>query len=117
MVEKFKKILGQIVHEKGKVKLFAIMKMDDITDKWSVILSADWSTEETNKEDFKYVLHLLMKEFSQEELATIARVVILSEKEHLVESLLKFKSGSVIKDEVKINGNLIHEATIFASAA
>lgn len=114
MVEKFKEILRIITSEKGEVSLFGMFKMDDITDKWSVILSAPW-TESSEKDDsFKYLTGLIQKSLSEEESNDIARVGIFSENEHLVQLLLEYKTGSRIQDE-KINGNIIHDGFILES--
>ena len=60
MVEKFKLILAEIKRTKGEVFLFGIMKMDEITDKWSVILSAPWASE-GSEDSFKYLFDLILK--------------------------------------------------------
>lgn len=115
MVEKFKLILQQIENEKGAIKLFAILKMDEITDKWTIILSASWINEENLKENFIFLRDKLSETFNREELSTIARLGIFTEKEHIVQELLKYKEGSVIEQDEKVNGNIVHEAYILAS--
>ena len=45
MVEKFRQILVKILNEKGDINLFAILKMDEFTDRWTVLLSAPWIVE------------------------------------------------------------------------
>jgi hypothetical protein len=115
MVEKFKKILDEIVSEKGDVNLFAIMMMDDFTDKWSVILSAPWlDNEDTRRINFKLIMQIMKKNLTTEENNSIARIGIFPKKEHLIEELLKYKSGSIINNQ-KINGNFVHLAKIIES--
>jgi len=115
MVEKFKLILKKIEEQKGKTRLFAILKMDDITDKWTVILSAPWTSEENHMEDFIFLRKLMIESFSKEEMATIARIGIFAKQDHIVEELLKYQEGSIINQDEKVNGNIVHEAFILAS--
>ena len=42
LVEKINNIFQQITREKGAVYLFMIAKMDDLSDKWSLDISAPW---------------------------------------------------------------------------
>lgn len=115
MVDKFRDILQTVVKEKGKVTLFAIMKVDELTDKWSVILCAPWATETNLQEIFGYVKNLLDSKLIPEEKATIARIGIYQKNEYVTQSLLQFTEGTSIKEDTKINGFVIHEAYILAS--
>ena len=109
MVEKFKKILAAIKDGRGGVAVFALMKMDELTDRWTVVLSAPWA-KEGDAEVFKYILDLIRSNLSPEEISTVARISIFSQKDHLIELLLKYASGASISG--KINGNQIHEGYI-----
>jgi hypothetical protein len=115
MVEKFKNILNMVIKNKGAVTLFAILKMDDLTDKWSIVITAPWINDKNHNETFEYLRDLIVKELSLEESASIARIGIFPRYEHVVEALLKYKEGSVIQTDEKINGNIVHEAYILAS--
>jgi len=113
MVEKFNTILQEIEKTKGKVNLLALLKMDELTDKWTVILSASWIIE-GDAEIFKYVVESIKKGISAEEMATIARIGLFKKSERLVELLLRYNVGAHIVNE-QINGNLIHDGYIVAS--
>ncbi len=113
MVEKFNQILEIIAKERGTFMLFAIMKMDDFVDKWSVIISASW-LKENDFESFNYILKRMKGALNEEENNSIARIGIFDKHHHLIESLLQYKRGSIIKDQ-KVNGNLIHLAYILES--
>lgn len=115
MVEKFKHILEQLKSSKGNVTLFAILKMDELTDKWTVIVSAVWINESTKKEIFALVRDLMIEQFTPEEMATIARLGIFSTNEHIVQELLKYKEGAIIDEDEKVNGSIVHNAYILAS--
>lgn len=115
MVDKLQDILRKIVDKRGQVSLFAILKMDDLIDKWTVVLSAPWATENSRKEDFEFIKNLITETLSEEERASIARIGIFSKEEQIIRSLSQYKAGSFIADSVKINGNVVHEAHILAS--
>lgn len=115
MVEKFKIILTKIQAEKGEVYLFALVKMDELVEKWTVFLSASWSSEATKKEDFEYVRDLIRSTLDSEEMSNVARLGILPKDAHLIQLLLKYQSGSEIDGETKLNGNVIHQGYILAS--
>lgn len=114
MVDKFKELLAKIKSEKTKnlITLFAITKMDDITDRWTVLLCAPWAS---GKDSFEYVKKLIISQFSPEELSSVARIGIFDKNTSIVQGLLQYKSGSTIDDGAKINGNVIHSAYILES--
>ena len=112
MVDKFKKILEEM-KKQGTVTLFAILKMDDLTDKWSVLISAPWISDANRKQVFADIVGLIKKEMLPEEAANIARVLIVPEGNHLVSELLEQKRDYIGGEgSVKINGNMVHEAYI-----
>ncbi|OGK12871.1 hypothetical protein A3A93_06615 [Candidatus Roizmanbacteria bacterium RIFCSPLOWO2_01_FULL_38_12] len=111
MVDKFRAVVKKINKEKGAMNLFAILKMDEFTDKWTIILSAPWIKDDT----FSYVRDVLIRNFTPEEMNNIARLGIFAKNEHIVGELLKYKEGAIISEEEKINGNLVHEAYILVS--
>ncbi|MCX6782348.1 MAG: hypothetical protein NTW66_04520 [Candidatus Magasanikbacteria bacterium] len=100
--------------QKNSVNVLAIMKMDELIDKWSIILSASWVNEKNSGDIFTSFLALMKKYFTDEELNTIARVGILPIDEHLIVGLLDIGSGAEIKDR-KINGNMIYEGYVISS--
>ncbi len=114
MVDKFKKMLTEIIAAKGAVTLFAIMKMDDLTGKWSIVFAAPWADDENRKEAFNFVFNLLSKYFNDEEKSLVARIGIFEKKEHLIQVLLQYKKDSFIENE-KINGNVVHQAYVLES--
>lgn len=116
MVNKFKEILSQIELEKGLVAVFAILKMDELTDKWTIIIAAPWVTSETQKENYEYLRQLIIQKLSDEEINSISRLGTFSMNEHIVESLLVYSSDSEIHEDTKVNGNIIHEGYILKSA-
>lgn len=115
MPENYKKAL-QVFVEKNEgrhVILFAVLKMDEQVDKWSVLLSLDWITEENRQTVFTGLITALQENLSTEELDEIARIVFYRPDEHLVDMFFeKFKEGQYIKEDAKVNGNVVHEGYI-----
>ncbi len=115
MVEKFKEILKKIEASKGKVVLFAVIKTDDLSDKWSAILCADWAKDDNRDEIFNFIVDLFKATLTPEENESIARIAIYQKDNYVVKSLLAFKTDFVIREETKINGFTTHEGYILAS--
>lgn len=111
----YQKVLDIFIERNGNktVDFFAALKMDEHIDKWSVLLAADWVTEENRKEAFNSLATILIETLSDEEIAEVARVGILPSSNHLIELFLdKFQAGQYIKEDARINGNIIHEGYI-----
>lgn len=116
MVDKFQTILSRVEREKGEISLLALLKMDDITNKWSVLFSAAWITEANFRDSFIYLMNLIIETLSEEERSTIARIGILPLHDHLVQELLKYKTGTKLSGSQRMNGNIVHEAEIIKSS-
>jgi hypothetical protein len=114
MVEKFITILGNIEKEKGQVVLLALLKMDEIFDKWTIVFCADWSVESNRMETFEFIRGEILRNLNTSEISEIARIAIYPRNEHLISELLKYQSGVELKDQ-KVNGNIIHCAHIIKS--
>jgi hypothetical protein len=113
--EKLKTILEKFEKKQGKnIDLLAILKMDDLIDKWSIVVSAKWINDQNVKQSFNDFVKFIISGLSDEELSTIARLNVMSVDEHLAEELLKFKTGTNIENQ-KINGNQIYEGYIIFS--
>lgn len=117
MVDKFKEILTQVEKKHNKVLLFALIKMDELTNKWSVVISASWITSENRKEIFKELVNIMNEKLTPEESITIARIGMFAQNENIVQELLQYKKDTHLHEKVQINGNIIHEAHILASNA
>jgi hypothetical protein len=120
MVEKLQEILAEIKRDKGPVTVFAIIKMDEITDKWSLIFSAPWVTDTNKTETFNYLRNLVIAKLTLDEVASIARLSIFTTGEHLVQLLLKtFKveGGNIVLKDSTLNGYKIHEANVLESVS
>jgi hypothetical protein len=115
-IDRFKSILEALTQSRGDVSVFALLKMDDVTDKWTVILSAPWINNKDRSDIFFELRDLMIKTLQEDELSLIARFGIFTPSEHLIELLLEnFKPGDYIAQDRQINGNLIHEGYILAA--
>ena len=113
--DNYKKALDSFISRSSdkSVNLFAVLKMDELIDKWSVLLAADWITEDNRKENFNLLADVLTKTLDDKEIYEIARVGVFGTNFHLAELFLeKFQTGQHIKEDAQINGNVIHEGYI-----
>lgn len=118
MVDQFKKILERIKLDKKSLKLFAVLKMDDIVDKWTILLCADWIERNQNSEfaAYQYFLGLMKELLTDDERASVARVgVFAPSDDHLLMELLKMPSGTEINEDRVVNGNVVHQGFILES--
>ena len=116
MVDKLKEIINKILEEKnGQLTVFAMLKMDELTDKWSIIVSAPWANLKNHGESFDYIKNLLDQKLTSEEKITIARIGIFPKDDHAVTALLQFNNDTVIREDTKINGFTVHEGYILYS--
>jgi len=116
MVEKIKKILENIEKAKGAVIVFALLKMDEFVDKWTVVFCASWANESNRPETFEMIRKEIIDSLTPEEVSEIDRIAIYPETEHFIQELLQYKSGTVIENK-QINGNVVHYAHIIKSEA
>ena len=99
------------------VVLFAVLKMDDLADKWTVVYADESETLDTEnrKKIFGNLLDEIKKELSADDINLIARVGVFTAKDHLIESLLRYQTGAKISNE-KVNGNFVHDGYIIKAA-
>ncbi|MBI2009484.1 hypothetical protein HYS84_03735 [Candidatus Saccharibacteria bacterium] len=117
MVEKIKTILKELKKANKPVSLLAILKMDDVTDRWSVVYSAsDLQDAKKRNAMFRHLVDLLIKYLSKAELQEIARVGVFPLDNHLVQNLMKYKKGYSFQEPTPINGNVVHEGHILESS-
>jgi disulfide oxidoreductase YuzD len=116
-IEKLREIKKEIEQSKGTVSLFAILKIDELTDKWTVILSASWVKPSEFKDTFLYLRGLLLARLDQDQRHSIARMGIFEPNNHLVQMLLdKYQGDEYIDSDEAVNGNLIHEGYILVAS-
>lgn len=112
-LDKLKAVLEALAESRGAVSMFVALKMDDLTDKWAIIVSAPW-TESVGFEDiFNQVRDLLIRELDDQEMSTVARIGAYSLNSPFTRQVLeRYKSDDEIKEDTQINGNLVHTGYI-----
>lgn len=113
-------ILGDLTRECGiAVSFFAAFKMDDITDKWSIAVAVATDGHDLvdkKKTIFTKLVELFAKYIDEDERASIARIGTFSVNDHLIKLLIeKYESGHVVKEDERVNGNIIHEGFVIRS--
>jgi hypothetical protein len=113
MVEELNPLVEKL-KSNPKILLFALLKMDELTDRWTVIISGDdLESIDDRKPLFEYVVSTLNDDRYQEILKKhdVARIGIFPLSNHLVEDVRKHSEGSEFENE-KANGNFIHKGHI-----
>ncbi len=112
MVEKFKLITTLLEKKYAKdLSLFIVMRMDDLTEKWSVFVAADWINNENKRDIFVSIYEGIRANFSDQEAQLIARIGVFSLDDYTPQLFVNYKEGSEILNQ-KINGYFIHEAHV-----
>lgn len=119
MVDKFYNLIQVFEERYGTLGLLAILKMDEVIDKWSLIVSPGdttrISTEQERDSAFDFVYQWIESNLTKEEAESIARIGLLTDASHIVRELKQLKSeseGMLILNDRRINGNHVHEAFV-----
>lgn len=111
-IDKLKNVLDALVKSRGAVSMFAALKMDDWTDKWSIIVAAPWVRQTTFESVFDELRTLLIEQLG-DDMNTVARIGIFNDGEHFTKLMLdKYKTGDVIREDQQVNGNLVHSGVV-----
>ena len=116
MVEEDFRALVDALKRNSKVSFFAILKMDDFTDKWSLLFSGPrLSDTDKKKELFEEIIPLI---YGAERLERedVARIGLLPLTNHLVKVIRERPVGSSLRNE-RANGNFIHEGHVLINRA
>lgn len=76
LVEKISAIERETSLEKGDYNLFALFLREESSNKWDILVSANW-IDENKEKALKYLAQKIQTEFTSEELVQIARIVII----------------------------------------
>jgi hypothetical protein len=111
-------LLGKFLLEEGIIlNLFALVKKEDSTDSWDLVISSK-SFKEEEKEVIKKITQSLQKNLTNEELERIARVVVLKPESPTVKNINSAMSvtNSVINiKNSTFNNLLVKEMILFYS--
>lgn len=75
LADKLSTLLPSLL-EKGEVYLLALFERDDVTGKWDVIFSSEWSDREPTSA-VRFISDKLVPLLSPNELAALSRVVVI----------------------------------------
>jgi len=98
-----------------EVCFFAVVKMDDITERWSLLFGLKDANDLDKREKvFKSIRKIIENSLTLEERQNIARIGLFSTTEHIVEDFAKFDEGEIVEN-IKANGNFVHKGYILIS--
>lgn len=75
LADKLSTLLPSLL-EKGEVYLFALFERDDVTGKWDIIFSSEWSDREPTAA-VRFISDKIVPLLSPSDLAAISRVVVI----------------------------------------
>jgi hypothetical protein len=114
LCEKLKTLLPELL-ERGPIYLFALFERDDAAGKWDVVLSAAWSDRDASSA-IRYVSGKLVPTLSSEELASLARVVIIPSETPAVSAMtsaMNIAGGQTELVDCNLMGLQVKHAYIF----
>lgn len=96
-IREFREEIGELVktlkrfelimaRNRGPFELFGIFVKDEDIGKWDLLVAADW-IEADKKKSLRYIIEMLVKGLSKEELKRISRVVLVKEGDQVYEVL------------------------------
>src|SRR6266571_7784372 len=107
--------LNPLVEELKKdpqIILFAMLKMDDFTDRWSIVVGGEKLEEiKDRKTLFESIGKIIEDNPDSLKKHDIARIGIFPLGNHLIQDLMKHAENSEFENE-KANGNYIHKGHI-----
>lgn len=100
-----------------EIKFFAVIKMDEMTERWSLLFGLTRSEDLDKREKvFRQVRDIIVANLSEEDTQNIARIGLFATTDHLISDLMKYPEDEKIEN-VKANGNFIHEGYVLISSA
>lgn len=97
------------------VKFFAVTKMDMLTDRWSLLFGLTGVKDLDKREkNFSTIREIIIKHLDDKDMQDIARIGLFATTDHLISDLIKYSENERIEN-VKANGNFIHEGYILIS--
>lgn len=103
ITQKLIAVSDKIIQEKtsGILRFFGLLARADLSEKWDLLVSADWIEENNNQADLVYIIEKLKEEFA-ENLDFLSQIVILSPRESFIMRLAQ----ALIREEILIPGEV-----------
>ena len=108
----YSKIVTELEKEKGGLAYFAIVRMDEFVDMWTVMFAADWVNDKNRIDIYNRINNLIDANGKKSDIAKVSRIGIFNSDHYLIKGLLKYSKEPELKD-IKINGNTIHSGRVF----
>lgn len=99
LTENIGRVERDIAQEKGSLNLFAILEREDLSDRWDLVVSASWATQD--EATLHYLADAIKRHLSPTEMTLLARVVILNAGEDPVKAITE--SYDVEHGHVELN--------------
>jgi len=113
---KFAKLEASVAASKGAFSLFALFLREDVPDRWDLIVSAPWITDQ--KAALSYLLDRIKTELGPAELTNLSRIVFVEPDDVAVQNLnraISIEHGSVEVKDSNFFGLPIKHAFIITS--
>jgi hypothetical protein len=117
LVDKLIRVEKHLSKKKGPFDLFAMVMREDLSDKWDILVAADW-IENNFDSSLKFISKELTKKLSSDELSAISKVVLLSIFDPRVKSVQKLMEIEHLDAElinVHVFGFFVNHAFIITS--
>lgn len=85
-IDKFQKVERVLSESRGGFELFALVLREESPDKWDLLISSDWARE-NQKASINRVFKELRKELNDRELLMLSGIIILDEKDTLLNAI------------------------------
>ncbi len=119
IIHKFHSIEKIISQKKGDIRLFALFELEDLQNRWDVIVSAENLLAE-DIESLRFVVSVIQNILDKEELIKIAKVVLFDPDDDFVvkiQNFLRHNDNPKKFHELEINNLAIKRGFIIKSSA
>lgn len=115
-VNKFIALEKQLAREKGKFVLFALFEREESKNKWDVVVSASWLSEDYSQ--WNDLTDEIANKLESSELNRLSRIAVLDPSDEVVRSInssFKVQHKNIEIREFEVYGILIYHAHIITS--
>lgn len=88
IVEELRGCEETMAREKGPFDLFGLFLRDEASEKWDLLVAADWIDKDKSGA-LRYIVDTVQKRLSKEEMMRLSRVVLINERNRAFEALAK----------------------------
>jgi hypothetical protein len=117
LTTKFSRLESDLAASRGPFALFALFLREDVPDRWDLIVSAPWASEDKTAA-LDYIVGKIQKDLGPDDLMQLSRIVFVDPQDESVRSLNKaisIEHGSVEVRDSNFFGLPIKHAFIITS--